>query len=117
MAKKSSPPTRITPLQRVDVEIVTDPVEIARMEEISKNATREFLPIEARLNGSTKEGQARVLKMCRQLTDEQRVVLLTRLEAQSSPRTQLKTLARLLANLSRESLRQLEEELRHTLGQ
>jgi hypothetical protein len=86
MAKKSSPPIRITPIQRVDVEIVTDPVEIARMEEISKKASREFLPIEARLNGSTKEGQARVRKLCRKLTDEQRVALLTRLVAESSPR-------------------------------
>lgn len=117
MAKKPSVPFRIGLLQRVVCEIVTDPVEIARMDEIRKKASREFLPLEARLEGHMKGSQARVLKLCQKLPDEQRLALLARLEAQSSCEQQLEFLAHLLTNLSKESLRQVEKEIRHTLGQ
>ncbi len=49
--KRASRPLRIAPLQRAVVEIVTDPAEIAAMEEVSKRLRREYRERERKVYG------------------------------------------------------------------
>jgi hypothetical protein len=51
MSKRASKPPRITPLQRFVSETVTDPDEIAAVEEVSKRLRREYRERERKVYG------------------------------------------------------------------
>jgi hypothetical protein len=53
MPKKRSRPFRIAPLQRAVSEEVTDPAEIAAMEELHKRLKREYREREAKIYGES----------------------------------------------------------------
>jgi hypothetical protein len=55
MPKKASKPPRIAPLQRAVSETVTDPDEIAAMEEVYKRLKREYREREAKIYGESVE--------------------------------------------------------------
>src|SRR3954469_17866081 len=104
MAKKTSPPFRIAPLQRIVGETVTDPAEIAAMEEWLRRQRQANSAARAGANGRMKAGASRVLKLCRRLPAEERLALLIRLAAAISTEAQLDCLAQLLADLSPDRL-------------
>ena len=116
MAKKTSPPFRIAPLQRIVAETVTHPAELAAMEEWLRRQRRTTSAVRPGENGRMKAGPSRVLKLCRRLPAAERLALLTRLAAQLPAEAQLDCLAQLLAGLSPDRLRQLEEELPRRLA-
>src|SRR5437016_1066459 len=112
MVKKRSPQFHIAPLQRVVAETVTDPAELAAMDEWRLRQREATSAVRLRENGRMKAGPSRVLKLCRRLPAEERLALLTRLAAQLPADAQLDCLAQLLADLPTDLLRQLEGELR-----
>jgi hypothetical protein len=115
MAKKTSLPLRIAPLQRVVAEPITDPSEQAALDERRKRP--EGTPsVRPRENGRRKSGAARVLALCHRLSAEERRSLLVRLAAQVPAEAHRECLAQLLAALAPELLHQLEDELRPRLA-
>jgi hypothetical protein len=71
MPKKKSRPFRIAPLQRAVVEIVTDPVEIAAMEEIHKRQKREYRERERKIYGwSISDSSGRFAPLQRVVAEE-----------------------------------------------
>lgn len=112
MAKKTTPPFRIAPLQRLVGETVTDPAELAAMDEWRRRQRAAASAVRPGENGRMKAGPSRVLKLCRRLPAEERLALVTRLAARLPAEAQLDCLAPLLAGLPTDLLRQLEEELR-----
>ena len=79
-------------LQTLDVEPITDPAEIAELEERIKRAEEAMLVRGRReaLEILKKPTPAEVLKLARQLSADERVVLINKLAAQQVPGQRMK---------------------------
>src|SRR4051794_4012680 len=94
MTKKTAPPPRIRPLQKIVPEEITDPDEIRAVDEARRHQERA----------------ARVLSLCRELPRVS-LPLLTRLLTLLAEEDQFEILADVLKLAPPDSVKQLEEEL------
>src|SRR5258708_33787 len=101
MPARSSKPLRMAPLQELTVEPITDPAEIAALNEKLKR--RNEAAFSVRTRGATgapnKTTLVDVLDLARQLTPEQRLPLAMQWMAQLSSDERLELIERLVAQL------------------
>lgn len=100
MTKKSSPLPHIAPLQKVAAEPVTDPTELAALDEQRKQRQKKVHTFRRR--GTTKPIMTTILQvhdLCRQLAAEDKALLVTRLAAELSLDQQRELVEDLLAQL------------------
>jgi len=119
MTKKSTPPPRFAPLQRLTADPITDPAEqAAALDELRRQQRQPGPPIRTRgvstvaANGSA----SRVLGLFQQLPEAERAPLLARWMTQLSADAQLEVLELLAAQLSPEDFHQVEEELQQRVA-
>jgi hypothetical protein len=118
MAKNTSSAWRVAPLQRVVAEPITDPAELAALDEQRRRA-RENGEVGATESASAAPQSgiaARVVDLWRQLSPAERGSLLARLGGELPTEQQMELLAQVLAQLGPESLPLLEGELTARLG-
>jgi hypothetical protein len=114
--EKKSPRPRITPLRKVRAEPVTDPTELAELEQ-QRNPQSDGARTRGSVRLSGPETPLPVVELCRQLPPEQRPSVIMRMAASLSPEGELGLLEQLAAQLPADVARQLEQELRAGLGE
>jgi hypothetical protein len=118
MAKNSSLPYHVAPLQRVVAEEITDPAEQQALDELRRRLRQDAQPTPA--SGSIpilpSVLVSRVVALCRQLPAAERGPLLARLGAELSAEQQDALLAQVVAQLPAAALQPLEGELSTRLG-